>query len=120
MDVPRRGTIGRRVPDGRRSGAGASRAPSGMAASRHQECHHLTALGLAVADAGLQPPAEGVRDQTVLAQPAEVGTRAVDLGAHAAGAAPQAYVLPGAPGAGRVTGVVAMRPWASDQRPARR
>ncbi len=34
--------------------------------TRHQECHHLTALNLAVADARLQPPAEGVSDQTVL------------------------------------------------------
>ncbi|MGR6965266.1 TM0106 family RecB-like putative nuclease [Geodermatophilus sp. URMC 61] len=34
--------------------------------TRHQECHHLTALNLAVADGRLQPPAEGVSDQTVL------------------------------------------------------
>ncbi|RBY78958.1 recombinase RecB [Geodermatophilus sp. TF02-6] len=34
--------------------------------TRHQECTHLTALDLAVADGRLQPPAEGVSDQTVL------------------------------------------------------
>jgi len=34
--------------------------------TRHQECHHLTALNLEVADGRLQPPAEGVSDQTVL------------------------------------------------------
>ncbi|SFL38323.1 TM0106 family RecB-like putative nuclease [Geodermatophilus ruber] len=34
--------------------------------TRHQECHHLTALNLAVAGGGLQPPAEGASDQTVL------------------------------------------------------
>ena len=33
--------------------------------TRHQECH-LTALNLAVADGRLQPPVEGVSDQTVL------------------------------------------------------
>jgi predicted RecB family nuclease len=34
--------------------------------TRHQECHHLTALNLQVAEGRLQPPAEGVSDQTVL------------------------------------------------------
>ncbi|MGY1637891.1 TM0106 family RecB-like putative nuclease [Geodermatophilus sp. SYSU D00742] len=34
--------------------------------TRHQECHHLTALNLAVAGGTLQPLAEGVSDQTVL------------------------------------------------------
>ncbi|MFL6065251.1 MAG: hypothetical protein ACJ72G_11335, partial [Friedmanniella sp.] len=34
--------------------------------TRHQECQHLTALNLQVADGLLQPPAEGVSDQTVL------------------------------------------------------
>ncbi|WNV74115.1 TM0106 family RecB-like putative nuclease [Geodermatophilus sp. DSM 44513] len=34
--------------------------------TRHQECTHLTALNLAVADGLLAPPAEGVSDQTVL------------------------------------------------------
>ncbi|MGK5112020.1 TM0106 family RecB-like putative nuclease [Geodermatophilus sp. CPCC 205506] len=34
--------------------------------TRHQECHHLTALNLQVADRRLDPPAEGASDQTVL------------------------------------------------------
>ena len=34
--------------------------------TRHQECSHLTALNLLVADAAIAPPAEGVSDQTVL------------------------------------------------------
>ena len=34
--------------------------------TRHQECHHLSALNLAVTDGRLQPPTEGVSDQTVL------------------------------------------------------
>ncbi|MGY1771950.1 TM0106 family RecB-like putative nuclease [Blastococcus sp. SYSU D00813] len=34
--------------------------------TRHQECHHLTTLNLAVAEARLQPLAEGTDDQTVL------------------------------------------------------
>nr|WP_204331440.1 TM0106 family RecB-like putative nuclease [Geodermatophilus sabuli] len=34
--------------------------------TRHQECHHLTALNLAVTGGALQPLAEGVSDQTVL------------------------------------------------------
>ena len=34
--------------------------------TRHQECHHLTALNLQVAERRLDPPAEGVGDQTVL------------------------------------------------------
>ncbi|MCV2488239.1 TM0106 family RecB-like putative nuclease [Geodermatophilus sp. YIM 151500] len=34
--------------------------------TRHQECTHLTALNLQVADRVLDPPAEGVSDQTVL------------------------------------------------------
>jgi predicted RecB family nuclease len=34
--------------------------------TRHQECTHLTALNLQVADALLDPPAEGASDQTVL------------------------------------------------------
>src|SRR3954468_21489009 len=33
---------------------------------RHQECHHLTALNLEVADGRLAPPAEGPSDQTLL------------------------------------------------------
>ncbi|MDK3256593.1 TM0106 family RecB-like putative nuclease [Blastococcus capsensis] len=34
--------------------------------TRHQECHHLTALNLAVADGRLQAPVDGPSDQTVL------------------------------------------------------
>ncbi|SNR31212.1 TM0106 family RecB-like putative nuclease [Blastococcus mobilis] len=34
--------------------------------TRHQECHHLSALNVAVADGRLQLPTEGVSDQTVL------------------------------------------------------
>jgi predicted RecB family nuclease len=34
--------------------------------TRHQECHHLTALNLQVADRRLDPPPEGAGDQTVL------------------------------------------------------
>src|SRR3954454_9185064 len=34
--------------------------------TRHQECHHLTALNLAVADGRLAPPVEGASDQTML------------------------------------------------------
>ncbi|MGY1680664.1 TM0106 family RecB-like putative nuclease [Geodermatophilus sp. SYSU D01176] len=34
--------------------------------TRHQECHHLTALNLQVAERRLDPPAEGASDQTVL------------------------------------------------------
>ena len=34
--------------------------------TRHQECHHLTALNLAVADGRLQRPADGASDQAVL------------------------------------------------------
>jgi predicted RecB family nuclease len=34
--------------------------------TRHQECHHLTALNLQVADRRLDPPVEGASDQTVL------------------------------------------------------
>src|SRR3954452_12437868 len=34
--------------------------------TRHQECHHLTALNLAVADGELPPPAEGPSDKTLL------------------------------------------------------
>jgi hypothetical protein len=34
--------------------------------TRHQECHHLTGLSLAVAEGALAPPAEGPGDQTLL------------------------------------------------------
>ena len=40
--------------------------------TRHQECHHLTALNLQVADGRLAPPAEGASDQTLLV--ADLGT----------------------------------------------